>query len=229
MTDLYILKRGTVDPVSGLVFWKRNRAMRCGAEWLTPERFAIRSEKMRAHRAKWKANNIERYRAITALYRKNASKERTAAAAEWAKNNPEKRRVIVQRWKAKNIIAIRKRAVESQSRLLAASPLARVKKSLRNRIREVLRQSGFRKTSSTARMIGCDPSFLRQYIEARFLPGMAWSNYGKWHVDHVVPLAIAKDKAGLVRLFHYTNLRPLWATDNLRKKDKVLVQTEFAI
>jgi hypothetical protein len=46
---------------------------------------------------------------------------------------------------------------------------------------------------------------------------MSWANRGKWHVDHIVPLASAKTIDGIIRLNHYTNLRPLWASDNLKK------------
>jgi hypothetical protein len=55
---------------------------------------------------------------------------------------------------------------------------------------------------------------------------MSWENYGKWHVDHVIPLASAKTPEDLIKLCHYTNLQPLWAIENILKRDKLPEQTE---
>lgn len=46
---------------------------------------------------------------------------------------------------------------------------------------------------------------------------MNWDNYGEWHIDHIKPLAIAKNKKEIECLFNYKNLQPLWAKDNLSK------------
>lgn len=51
---------------------------------------------------------------------------------------------------------------------------------------------------------------------------MNWDNYGKWHIDHIIPLASAKTEEEMCNLFHYKNLQPLWASDNFRKSDKIL-------
>jgi hypothetical protein len=57
-----------------------------------------------------------------------------------------------------------------------------------------------------------------------FEPGMTWENYGRvWHVDHRFPCAAfdmgrAEEQK---RCFHYLNLQPLFAEDNLRKGAKV--------
>ena len=40
-------------------------------------------------------------------------------------------------------------------------------------------------------------------------------------LSNIVPLASAKTEDEVIKLFHYTNLQPLWAEENLRKSDKV--------
>jgi hypothetical protein len=77
---------------------------------------------------------------------------------------------------------------------------------------------------STKDMIGCSPQELREHIESKFIDGMSWENYGTfgWHLDHITPLASAKDKEEIIKLNHYTNLQPLWAIDNLKKGGRMI-------
>lgn len=48
---------------------------------------------------------------------------------------------------------------------------------------------------------------------------MSWDNYGERHVDHIKPCAkFDLSKPDEQRAcFHYTNLQPLWAKDNIAK------------
>jgi len=57
------------------------------------------------------------------------------------------------------------------------------------------------------------------FIENKFLPGMFWSNHGKWHIDHIKPVSVFV-KEGITDpkiICALDNLQPLWAKDNLRK------------
>jgi hypothetical protein len=64
---------------------------------------------------------------------------------------------------------------------------------------------------------------LRQHLEAQFVEGMSWQNYGThgWQVDHIAPLASTDDFYERLKLYHYTNLQPLWAKHNQQKSAKV--------
>lgn len=59
------------------------------------------------------------------------------------------------------------------------------------------------------------------YIESKFKEGMSWENHGKWHIDHIKPLGNAKTEKELKKLFHYTNVQPLWAKENQKKGNKI--------
>lgn len=60
---------------------------------------------------------------------------------------------------------------------------------------------------------------LVDHLESRFLPGMTWENYGRWHVDHRKPCCLfdQADSAQFAECWSLDNLQPLWAEDNFRK------------
>lgn len=60
------------------------------------------------------------------------------------------------------------------------------------------------------------------WLQARFQPGMSWMNYGSWHIDHVMPVAVfdTTDPLQCLVMCHYTNLQPLWGHQNLAKGAK---------
>lgn len=74
-------------------------------------------------------------------------------------------------------------------------------------------------------LIGCSIEDLRAHIESQFQPGMTWENYGKWHVDHIRPCVSFNllDPMQQQECFHYTNLQPLWAEDNIKKGGRVSI------
>jgi hypothetical protein len=101
-----------------------------------------------------------------------------------------------------------------------SDPLYAMRNRLGVRVREALQAKGVKKNSRTMKMLGCDILEFKAHIEKQFLPGMTWDNSGSWHVDHIVPCSSAGDESELIKLFHYTNLRPIWAKDNLAKSSK---------
>lgn len=91
---------------------------------------------------------------------------------------------------------------------------------LRTRLRRALK--GTCKSARTLELLGCTVEELKGYLEKQFKRGMSWSNYGRWHVDHIRPCASfdLTDPEQQRVCFHYTNLQPLWAKENLRKGAK---------
>lgn len=98
----------------------------------------------------------------------------------------------------------------------------KLRRMLRNRIYNALK--GLVKVGTTHELTGCSNEDLTKHFESLFTEGMTWDNYGKWHVDHIVPCAsfdLSKEE-NQKKCFHYSNLQPLWAIDNLRKNNKIL-------
>jgi len=100
----------------------------------------------------------------------------------------------------------------------------KILKNLRARLWHAL--AGKRKTASTIELVGCSQDELISHLESQFTDGMSWDNYGVhgWHIDHIVPCASfdMSDENQQKQCFHYTNLQPLWAKDNLTKGNKTI-------
>lgn len=97
----------------------------------------------------------------------------------------------------------------------------KIKDCLRSRLNKVIK-FGY-KSVATIELIGCSVHELMQHLENRFSNGMTWENYGSyWHIDHVRPCASfdLKDQEQQKQCFHYSNLQPLKAIENIRKGAK---------
>jgi hypothetical protein len=96
---------------------------------------------------------------------------------------------------------------------------------LRARIKTASRKAGATKSAGTMILSGCSAVDLRKWLEMQFVEGMNWENRSTWHIDHVIPCSAfnLSDSQQQAVAFHYTNLRPVWSTQNLQKSDKVPV------
>jgi hypothetical protein len=104
-----------------------------------------------------------------------------------------------------------------------SDPLYKLKNNVRNRVNKYIKKHKISKTNTTFELIGITPIELKNYLEKQFKKDMDWDNYGKWHIDHILPLSLAKNEEEITKLCHYTNLQPLWAEENLKKSNKILI------
>lgn len=102
----------------------------------------------------------------------------------------------------------------------------KVRRYLSTRIWKELSLYKKTKKSSYDEYLGCDIEFFMGYLTSLFTEGMNWDNHGrgsdKWHVDHIVACAEfdMNDDDEVKKCFHYSNQRPLWEPENLRKNSK---------
>lgn len=85
-----------------------------------------------------------------------------------------------------------------------------------------IRTSGYTKKSKAQTILGCNWEFFKLHIEKQFSSGMSWENRKDWHIDHIMPMATASTEEDVIRLNHYSNLRPMWAKDNLSKGAQIM-------
>lgn len=103
-------------------------------------------------------------------------------------------------------------------------PLFKLQYVLRSRVLGAIKYQKAHKNSKTEELLGCTYEDLKVYLENQFAEGMSWDNHGKWHIDHIIPVANfdLTDIEQQKKCFHYTNLQPLWAQENMSKGYKIL-------
>lgn len=92
----------------------------------------------------------------------------------------------------------------------------KIKHNLRSRLYKAIK---YGRQMGALQLLNCSIDELKVHLESKFQPGMTWDNYGKWHIDHIKPLASfdLTDIEQLKEACKYTNLQPLWAKDNMKK------------
>jgi hypothetical protein len=180
-------------------------------------------EKRRAQNARCYKNNLEKCKATSIKWHKNNPEKTRAAKAKWRKNNSERARSAVVEWNRKNPEKLRAINANYQRERRAVDSTYKLMKNIGAAMSTALK--GNVKHSHTAELIGCSVECLRYHLEGQFVEGMTWDNYGRygWHIDHIIPLSYFdfSDPEEQKRAWHYTNLQPLWAADNLRKSNKI--------
>jgi hypothetical protein len=134
--------------------------------------------------------------------------------------NIEVRRARNRRYTKKN----RKQISEREKNRAERDINFRLKRNLRSRIRSALKNE--QKFGSAIQDLGCTIEFFKNYLEKQFQSGMTWDNYGfginKWTIDHIKPLSQynLSNIEEFKQATHYTNLKPMWYLDNIKKGSK---------
>jgi hypothetical protein len=167
--------------------------------------YKINKDKSKNNRKNYYASNKDKIKVQTKAYRE-VNKEKIK---NWRVNNKDK-------------IKVYNKEYESKRRIL--DPVFKLNRNLRIRLNTALKNNY--KSGSAVRDLGCTIEELKVYLESKFQPGMTWSNYGMygWHIDHIKPLSSfdLSDRKQFLKACHYTNLQPLWASENLIKSNKLI-------
>lgn len=149
---------------------------------------------------------------------------RKEKSAVWRARNPERRKEVerarAQKRKKDDAARERQRHYFTQlSREKRRDPRHRLDHRMGQMVRNAMRgQKGGRKWEA---ILGFSVATLMAHLERQFSPGMGWHNIGEWHVDHIRPRAmfsyVSTDDFAFKECWALSNLRPLWAGDNLSK------------
>jgi hypothetical protein len=150
-------------------------------------------------------------------YRDNNKEKIAALNTKYVSENKAKVRAYRKQWRADNKDRANELARKRDKERRATDPKYKITRNLRARVYKAV--VGLAKSDTTLNLLGCDIEHLKAHLELRFQDGMSWENYGNWHIDHVTPCASfdLSNTEEQEECFHYTNLQPLWAEDNLKK------------
>ncbi len=152
----------------------------------------------------------KQHRAINSDQRKEAMRQWYLKNADYAKQQAKEYRIA-------NKDKTREWHKAYRKERMTADPIYALAIKIRSLIGVKFATGGYTKRSRTHEILGCSYPDFKLHIERQFADGMSWDNHGKWHLDHIVPVATATCEDDVIRLNHYANFQPLWAEDNLRK------------
>lgn len=104
-----------------------------------------------------------------------------------------------------------------------SDPKLRIICNLRSRLSSIIRG----KSRKTMDLMGCDRNHLLKHLEVQFKKGMTWANYAKrWTIDHHIPISAFdhENKKEMDACWHFSNLKPMWKRDNIRKGKKICLE-----
>lgn len=178
-------------------------------------------------------NNKEKINSQKKEYHKNNEEYFKALQKKYWRDNKDTLGPKNKKYYEDNREGLIKKQHEYKKRKYHSNPLYRLGECLGASLRGNFQYSTHKKENILTYYTGCSNEFLKEYLTKLFLPGMTWENYGKeWHVDHIIPkVMFTLDDASQKKCWNYTNLRPLWAKDNLSKGSKTnyISQSEIVV
>jgi hypothetical protein len=158
-------------------------------------------KKVKERQKKWREKNPD--------YSKKSSKE-------WKEKNPEKVQDYNKEYNKNNRDKINK----NRQKKIKNDNIYKLTENIRASITSSLKNKGYTKKTKTFNILGCSYEDFKIHLEKQFESWMNWENKGNpkdgkfepnktWDIDHIIPLSSAKTEEELIKLNHYTNLRPL--------------------
>jgi superfamily II DNA helicase RecQ len=169
------------------------------------QQYEANKEKRKEYYQKWKAGNREK----TKEYGRKWRDKYPERHKQWCEANPEKRREMMRRSRKNKILAPKD--------ILNRRMKTAIKKSLKGN------KNGRRWES----LVGYTADALKKHIEKQFTEGMTWKKFlnGEIHLDHIIPKSAfnyeTPEDIDFKKAWELKNLQPLWATENLKKHNKL--------
>lgn len=91
-----------------------------------------------------------------------------------------------------------------------------------SRIKWAYKLKGWDKPKSAENVLGCTWEYYEKHILKLMKEGMTIKNKEDWHIDHILPVSMAKTPVELNALLNYRNTQPMWKIDNIKKGSKFL-------
>lgn len=184
--------------------------------------------------ARYKANNQDAIKERDKKYYALNSDKIKDRAKEWYENHQERAKQNRSAWYEKNWDICKQKRTEwnqKNKEFLKAYMNTYMKLRYKNDIHFKIKhlvsarlRHCIAKNTSTLDYMGCSLDFFKTWIEYQMNETMTWENHGTcWHFDHVVPCNAFdfSNESDVFKCFHWSNIRPLDAIENIRKGDTI--------
>lgn len=169
---------------------------------------------------KYYKKNKKEVKEKSKIYRENNKDKQYEKTKEWCQKNKEylkKHRKEYYHKNKKKIMIVALKAYHRRK----YDPEFKISHLLRGRVRNALNLQNVKKLNNTFELVGCTVMELKIHLHSLFKEGMTWENHGRngWHIDHIKPCISFNllDPEQQKICFHYTNLQPLWESENTSK------------
>lgn len=185
--------------------------------------YAANPEREKASNAAWAAANPDRAKDRQRKWRAANPGREASLHRQWYASNSERVADNGRNWRSANPEKAAKIAREYTARRRRNDPQFRLQRAVSRAVNKCL--NGDKGSRHTFDLLGYDAAALKAHLERGFQRGMTWENYGSaWHVDHCLAQSsftfrTASD-AEFRACWALSNLRPLWAVDNMKKSNR---------
>lgn len=160
-------------------------------------------------------------------YREKNKTRLSESHQKWSKENRDYLNRYHKEWRDKNIDRHRKNKRTYEKTRKANDPIYKLINNFRTAIYQVLKENNIQKNGHYFEILKYSPEELIVHLENQFTDGMTWDNYGKWHVDHILPISVHNiveiGDEEFMKCWSLSNLQPMWGEENIRKSNKVMV------
>jgi hypothetical protein len=209
----------------------------------------LNKETKHKYQKEWREKNKENIINYTKKYYENNKEKVSKTTKEWRiknkeylkkyrEENKEKRNQQNKEWRIKNKEKIKKNRKE-QSKKYREKHREKINKymnkwykekrktdtvfklsyNIRANIFTSLKKNGYNKKTKTYNILKCDYDFFMQWLNGLASNGHTYG-IGELHLDHVLPMSLAKTEAEALLLNHYSNYQLLTATENQSKGNR---------
>ena len=167
------------------------------------------TDKVKEQRKQYQENNVDKIKQSKKLYRE-ANKEQIAAQKKaYREANKDKiKEYYIKRKPTATILQRERRQNDT---------LFKLRHNVSSLIRNSFKAASYKKNTKTEQILGCTFDQFKEHLESQFESWMNWDNRGLyngtpnygWDIDHIVPNSSGETLEDIIRLNHYTNLKPL--------------------
>ena len=180
-------------------------------------------EKIAIQKKEWNKRNKEKVKLCGKKNYLKTREKRLKYQKEYRSTHSRTHREYSRKYYFKNKERLSKNHTRNARERRKTNPSFKILESLRRRMLHALK--GKNKSASTMDLLGVkNIEIIWQRFESLFQDGMTRENHGIWHIDHITPCTAfdLTDPEQQKKCFHYTNLQPLWAIDNMKKSNKII-------